>query len=206
MPILIACEESQAVTKAFRARGIEAYSCDVIPESGGHSEWHIIGDAIDEAYSGKYSAMIAFPPCTYLTNTGVRWLHEDPSRWAKLDDGAAFFKKLLDAPIEKIVLENPIPHKYALERIGGIKYTQIIHPWQHGHMEKKATCLWIKGLPKIIETDNVYDEMIKLPKNKQQRMFYMPPGPNRTKERSKTYSGIADAFGDQWSGLLKSDV
>ena len=99
MKILVACEESQAVTIELRRLGHEAYSCDLQECSGGHPEWHIIGDAISEAYSGKYEAMIAHPPCTYLANSGVRWLYSDPTRWESLRSGATFFKALLDAPI-----------------------------------------------------------------------------------------------------------
>jgi len=141
--------------------------------------------------------MIAHPPCTYLSNSVVCWLHKDKSRWGKLDDGATFFKKLMDAPIDMIAIENPIPHKYAVERIGG-KYQQLIQPWMFGHMERKATCLWLKGLSKLVETDIVKEEMLKLPKSVQQRIHYMSPGKDRAKERSKTFSGIAKAMAEQW--------
>ena len=139
MKVLVACEESQTVTIELRKLGHEAYSCDIIDCSGGHPEWHIKSDALIEAYSGKYDMMIAHPPCTYLCNSGVSWLYKDKSRWDNLDEGAAFFKKLLDAPIHKIAIENPIPHKYAVERIGR-KYDQLIQPYNFGHTERKATC------------------------------------------------------------------
>ena len=197
MKILIACEESQAVTIAFRNLGYEAYSCDLQECSGGHPEWHIQGDAIEEAYSGKYDMMIAFPTCTYLANSGVQHLHKDKSRWEKLDDGAEFFKKLMDAPIEKIALENPIPHKYAVERIGR-KYDQIIQPWQFGHGETKATCFWLKNLPKLKPTNIV--------EGREQRIWKLPPSEDRAKLRSKTFKGVAEAMAQQWSNPKKETL
>lgn len=197
MKVLVACEESQAVTIAFRKLGHEAYSCDIIDCSGGYPEWHIKGDAVKEAYSGKYDLMVAHPPCTYLSNSGVCWLHKDPTRWAKLDKGASFFKKLLDAPINKIAIENPVPHKYAVERIG-CKYTQTIQPYQFGHTESKRTCFWLKNLEPLKETENVKKEWEALPKNQGQRLHYLPPGPERAKLRSKTFPGIAKAIAEQW--------
>lgn len=197
MKILVACEESQAVTIAFRNKGHDAYSCDIQECSGGHPEWHIKGDAIKEAYSGKYDMMVAHPPCTYLSNSGVCWLYKDPFRWGYMDDGAEFFKKLLKAPIEKIAIENPVPHKYAVEKIGR-KYDQSIQPYQFGHTESKRTCFWLKGLPKLKETNNVFEQWKRLPKNEAQRMHYLPPGPERAKLRSKTFQGIAEAMASQW--------
>lgn len=193
--ILIACEESQAVTIAFRELGFEAYSCDILDCSGGHPEWHIKADAIKEAYSGKYDMMIAFPPCTYLTNSGVRWLYnadnsKNEERWQNLLWARRFFIDLLNAPIKLISLENPIPHKHAsLPR-----YTQIIQPWQFGHGETKATCLWLKNLPELKPTDIV--------KGREGKVWKMAPGPERSKLRSKTYTGIAKAMASQWSPLL----
>jgi len=199
MKILIACEESQAVCIAFREQGHEAYSCDIIPTSGNHPEWHIQDDVLNHLNDG-WDLMIAHPPCTYLSNSGVCWLYQDPFRWGFLDDGAEFFKKLLDAPIERIAIENPIPHKYATERIGST-YNQIIQPWMFGHAESKATCLWLKNLPKLKETDNVKEEWKKLPKNEGQRLHCLPPGPERAKLRSKTFSGIAAAMSLQWGNI-----
>jgi hypothetical protein len=190
MKILIACEESQAVCKAFRAKGHEAYSCDILPCSGGHPEWHIQGDALAEAYSGKYDMMIAHPPCTYLCNSGVCWLHKDENRWDKMRDGARFFKKLLDAPIKLKAIENPIMHKYAVEIIGR-RQDQLIQPWQFGHGETKATCLWLVGLPKLTPTNIV--------SGREQRLHKLPPSPERAMLRSKTFQGIADAMAEQWN-------
>lgn len=193
MKILIACEESQAVCKAFREIGHEAYSCDIIPCSGGHPEWHIQGDAITEAYSGKYDMMIAHPPCTYLCNSGVCWLHKDKSRWGKMRDGAEFFKKLLDAPIKYKAIENPIMHKYAVAIVGR-RQDQLIQPWQFGHGETKATCLWLIGLLKLTPT--------KIVTGREQRLHKLPPSPQRAMLRSKTFLGIAKAMAKQWGNNI----
>ena len=191
MKVLIACEESQAVCIEFRKLGIEAYSCDILPSSGGHAEWHIQGDAIKEAYSGKYDLMIAHPPCTRLCNSGVCWLNKR-NLWDEMREGAHFFKALLSAPIKHKAIENPIPHKYALEIIGR-KYDQIIQPWQFGHGETKATCLWLENLPKLKPTNIV--------EGREQRLHRLPPGPERAKLRSKTYQGIAQAIATQYSTI-----
>lgn len=161
MKILVACEYSGRVRDAFAKLDHDVVSCDLLP-SDTHGE-HYQGDVRDILYNG-WDLMIAHPPCTYLANSGVRWLHKYPDRWALLDEGAKFFKLLLNAPIQKIAIENPIMHKYAKERIGNAKQSQIIHPWMFGHMEQKATCLWLKGLPMLQETENVKEQMAILPK------------------------------------------
>jgi len=199
--ILVACEESQAVTKAFRALGFEAYSCDIQPCSGGHPEWHIQDNVLNHLDRG-WDLMIAHPECTYLTNSGVRWLHTDESRWEKLELAATFFKTLMECDIPRIAIENPIPHKYAVERIGK-KYDQLIQPWMFGHPETKATCLWLKNLPKLQETTNVKEYMDSLPRKARLRLHYLPPSKDRAKIRSKTYIGIADAIAAQYGSLLK---
>ena len=195
MNILIACEYSGTVRDAFIAKGHDAMSCDILPTDklGPHYQ----GDVFDILNDG-WDMMIAHPPCTYLSNSGVCHLHTDPTRWKKLDDGAAFFKALWESDIPKIAIENPIMHKYAKERIGCGKQTQVVQPWMFGHTEKKATCLWLKGLPPLVETNNVKAEMELLPKNQQQRLHYLPPSPDRWKLRSTTYQGIADAMAEQW--------
>ena len=216
--ILVACEESQAITIELRKRGIEAYSCDLQPCSGGHPEWHIQGDAIKEAYSGKYYGMIGHPTCTFMTNSGVCWLYnKDGSlnydRWMELKKAVDFFTMLKCAPIKLIALENPIPHKYARDGfhqintgwVPGIgKYDQLIQPYMFGEPESKATCLWLKGLPKLQETNNVKHIWKELPKNQAQRLHYLPPGPERAKLRSKTFKGIAEAVSEQWAGFFKN--
>lgn len=196
MRVLVACEYSGKVRDAFIQHGHDAISCDILPtESKGP---HYLGEVEDILHVEKWDLIIAHPPCTYLANSGVSWLHKDSSRWLKLDDGAAFFKLFLNHPADKICIENPIPHKYAVERIGK-KYTQIVQPWMFGHPESKATCLWLKGLPLLNETHNVKEEMMKLPKNKRQRLHYTPPSKNRWKIRSTTFSGLAKAMALQWS-------
>ncbi len=201
MRVLVACEYSGRVRDAFIARGHDAMSCDLLPTdvAGPHHQ----GDVFDLDLS-EFDLMVAHPPCTYLTNAGVTWLHRDPDRWAKLDDGAAFFKRLLEAPIPRICVENPIMHKYAKERIGGVKQSQVVQPWMFGHMEQKATCLWLKGLPLLQPTNNVKAEMMALPDNQRQRLHYLPPSADRWKLRSTTYQGIADAMAAQWGEGVRS--
>ena len=195
MRVLVACEYSGRVRDAFSAKGHSAMSCDILPtDSPGE---HYQGDVFDLDFS-QFDLMIAHPPCTYLTNAGVTHLHKDAKRWLDLFEGAEFFKKLLDADIPKIAVENPIMHKYAKRLIGDVKQSQVIQPWMFGHMEQKATCLWLKGLPKLQPTNNVQEEMMKLPKNKRERMHYLPPSKDRAKLRSLTYQGIADAMAQQW--------
>ena len=198
MKVLVACEYSGRVRDAFIKHGHDAMSCDILPTDveGPHYQ----GDVRDIINDG-WDLMIAHPPCTYLTNSGVTWLHKDPSRWAKLDEGAAFFKMLLEAPVERIAVENPIMHKYAKERIGGVKQSQVVQPWMFGHMGQKATCLWLKGLPLLKPTKDVKAEMMALPDSERQRLHYLPPSKDRWKKRSETFQGIADAMAEQWGNL-----
>lgn len=226
MKVLVACEQSQVVTKAFRALGHEAYSCDILPCSGGHPEWHI-PDKIEHVLSRtasraqdesvvwhmdywlaghkNWDLMIAHPPCQYLSNSGVCHLYNkdgslNEPRLGEMRKAAAFFKMLLYAPIPHIVIENPIQHRYAREEIG-VSWGQQIHPWMFGHMEQKPTCLWLKNVPALKETDNVYDEMKKLSANIRQRVHYMPPSAHRAQDRAVTYEGIGAAMATQWSVL-----
>lgn len=195
MKILIACEYSGRVREAFRRQGHDAYSCDLLPADDG-SAYHIQGD-VSTILNEQWDLMVAHPPCTYLANSGVCHLHKDETRWSKLDEAAAFFKALLQSDIPKKVIENPIPHKYAIERIG-TKYSQIIQPWMFGHKETKATCLWLHGLPKLKPTSDLKAETMALPARERQRLFHLPPSPTRWKERSTTYQGIADALANQY--------
>jgi site-specific DNA-cytosine methylase len=194
MKILVACEESQAVCKAFRAKGHEAYSCDILPCSGGYPEWHIQGDALIEAYSGKYDMMIAHPPCTYLSNAGARFLYPkgilNHDRYEQGLEAKEFFLKLLNAPIEKICVENPIQSTiFEIE-----KYTQTIEPYYFGHPFKKKTCLWLKNLPELKPT-----KMLEKPEStKVVGNWFNKGGKERQKNRSKTFQGIADAMAEQW--------
>lgn len=197
MNVLIACEESGTVRDEFLKRGHNAISCDILQTSSPGP--HIEGDVLP-LLNYKWDLIIAHPPCTYLCNSGVTWLkNKDGSvnkeRLEKMFRAKEFFSAIINAPYcDKICVENPIPHKYGL----GKTYTQIIHPWQFGHMERKATCLWLKGLPDLVPSNNVKDEMLKLPKKDQQRLHYLPPSPDRAKLRSKTFRGIAEAMADQW--------
>ena len=191
--VLIACEYSGIVREAFKAKGHDAWSCDLLPTeiSGNHHQ----GDVFEIINDG-WDLMIAHPPCTYLSNSGVSWLHKDKSRWAKMEGGAMFFKSLWEAKISKKAIENPIMHKYAKEIIG-CKQTQMVQPWMFGHPESKATCLWLEGLPLLKETNNVKEEMLKLPDSQRQRLHYLPPSSDRWKERSRTFKGIAQAMAEQ---------
>jgi len=195
MRVLVACEFSGVVRDAFIARGHDAMSCDILPtdKPGPHYQ----GDVFDVLNDG-WDLMIAHPPCTYLSNSGVCHLHKSTDRWLKLFDGAAFFKRLLDADIRRIAVENPIMHKYGKQLIGGVRQSQVIQPWMFGHTEQKATCLWLKGLPDLEPTNNVRDAMMKLPKNQREKLHYLPPSPERAKLRSTTFQGIADAMAEQW--------
>lgn len=206
MKILVACEESQTVCKEFRYLGHEAYSCDLLPCSGGHPEWHLQCD-VREVLKQKWDLVIAHPPCTRLTNSGVCWLGKR-NLWEELADGVEFFRVFVEYGLagNKIAIENPIPHKYARDGftfgekwIDGIgKYTQVVQPWMFGHTERKATCFWLFGLPELTQTDNVFSEMVLLPKSEQQKIHYASPGKDRAMLRSKTFPGIAKAIAMQW--------
>lgn len=195
MKILVACEESQTVCKVLRDKGHEAFSCDIQECSGGYPEWHIQDDAIKIAYdlSYKWDMMIAHPPCTHLAVSGARWFKEGVKPRYLQDEASDFFMKLVNAPIEKIAVENPICIMSTRYR----KPDQIINPFQFGHPEQKKTCLWLKNLPKLEETDNVYEYMMTLPIKERTRIHWL--GSNKSKERSKTYQGIADAIAEQWT-------
>ncbi len=191
MRVLIACEESQAVAIAFRNKGHDAYSCDILPCSGGHPEWHIQWDAIEALWSQKWDLVIAHPPCDRLTNSGVRWL-EERNLWNDLYDACTFFNHftLYGKLGNRIAIENPVPHKHAVKLIG--KYNQIIQPYQFGHTTTKKTCLWLFGLPPLIYTCIV-------PKEQHTHEIHTcSPGPDRKKIRSKTFPGIAEAMANQW--------
>ena len=194
MKVLVACEYSGTVRDAFIAKGHEAMSCDLLPTDvpGPHYQ----GDIFDIINDG-WDLMIAHPPCTYLTNSGVTWLYKQEGRWKDLIDGAVFFRRLHESNIPKIAVENPIMHKYA-KQIIGVDQSQVIQPWMFGHAEQKATCLWLKCLPLLKPTNNVKEEMMKLTPQERQRLHYLPPSEDRWKIRSKTYDGIAQAMAEQW--------
>lgn len=184
MRVLVACEESQEVCKAFRKRGHEAYSCDLQECSGGHDEWHLQVDAL-QLLKMKWDLIIAHPPCTDLAVSGARWFKE------KQEDGRQqksieFFMRFINADCPRIAVENPVCIMSRIYR----KPDQIIQPWQFGHGEVKTTCLWLKGLPPLKPTDIV--------DGREQKCWKMAPSPDRAKKRSKTYPGIAKAMAEQW--------
>ena len=207
MKVLVACEESQTVCKAFRERGHEAYSCDIQEPSGGHPEWHILGDAIaalgggvittmdgKQHDVGKWDLLIAHPPCTYLSNAGARFLYpKGVLNEDRLKLGLAakdFFMAFYNADCEKICIENPTPSRvYELP-----KYTQVIQPWMFGHPVQKRTCLWLKGLEPLKSTEIVEErQSSKVPGN-----WFNKGGKERQKNRAKTFQGIAKAMAEQW--------
>ncbi len=195
MKILVACEESQAVTIELRKLGHEAYSCDIEPCSGGHPEWHLQQDVVP-LLKEKWDMIIAFPPCTHLASSGARWF-EQKRRDGRRRQGIDFFMRFTNLQCPKVAIENPIGIMSTYYR----KPDQIIQPWMFGHPEKKATCLWLKGLPLLQPTNDVSEIMKTLPKNKQERLRYLPPSTERAKLRSKTFPGIAKAMAEQWAGI-----
>jgi hypothetical protein len=209
MRIIIACEQSAAVRDAFRARGHDAWSCDILP-SEGDPRWHIQGDAIAAVYSQTWDLLVGHPPCTFLSNSSSKHLYVGMKleggcygdRWALMGAAAGFFLQLWNAPIKKIALENPIMLNHPKRIFGIPEQTQVIQPWMFGHPESKSTCLWLKGLPELKPTNDVKAEMDLLPIAERHRVHHMPPGPERQKERSRTYSGIAWAMADQWGSDL----
>lgn len=188
MSVLVACEESQAVANAFRELGIEAYSCDILPCSGGHPEWHYQGDVVPLLHC-DWDMIIGFPPCTHLAVSGARWFEQkrkDGRQWQAIN----FFLYMAGAKCNRIAIENPVGIMSSVYR----KPDQIIQPYQFGHGETKKTCLWLKGLPLLKPTDEV--------DGREQRIWKMPPSEQRSILRSKTYPGIAKAMAEQWSKCL----
>jgi len=199
MRILIACEESQEVCKAFRAKGHEAYSCDVLPCSGGHPEWHLQGYLEDVIGSGAdWDMIIAFPPCTYLCSSGLHWNKKDPGRQEKTEYALSFVQMIFERDCSRIALENPIGCISSRIR----KPDQIIQPYQFGHDASKATCLWLKGLPLLMPTQYIEPRIVagkqRWANQTDSGQNKLPPSKNRAKERSKTYGGVAEAMANQW--------
>jgi site-specific DNA-cytosine methylase len=203
--VLIACEESQEVCKAFRELGHEAYSCDIQDCSGGYPEWHIKGDAVAEAYSGKYDLMIAHPPCTYMSKAGARWMYPtagnlNQERFELAMEAKDMFLKLLNAPIKYIAVENPVP----LKVVGLPKHSQAVQPYEYGHEYSKRTLLWLKNLPLLTPTEIVSDYKPYLPSNtggKKRGQSFSGGVSRNAKESSKTFRGIAKAMADQWNKI-----
>lgn len=212
MRILVACEESQAVTIELRRLGHEAYSCDIQDCSGGHPEWHIKGDAL-ELLKLKWDMIIAHPPCTYLTVTGNRWFNVDrygekaTQRHKNRRDAVEFFMSFANADCPRIAIENPIGHMSTAYR----KPDQIIHPYMFGDPARKATCLWLKGLPPLKPTNIVEPIVIKYKNGKgtdspwHMETMKLPPA-ERAKARSKTFPGIARAMAEQWAGQCEGGI
>lgn len=208
--VLIACEFSGTVRRAFTARGHDTWSCDLRPAEDG-SNHHIRGDVLDILDDGWDMLIVAHPPCTRLCNSGVRWLTEPPpdktlaQMWAELDDGAALFSRLWNADVERIAIENPVMHKHAKERIEGYRpFAQSVQPWQFGHREFKRTCFWLKNLPPLRETDRLTPPAKGTDEHKQwSRVARMSASADRGMERSRFFDGIASAMADQWGGLLE---
>jgi hypothetical protein len=222
MKVLVACEESQAVTKELRRLGHEAYSCDLLPCSGGHPEWHILQDVLPlldgdctfetcdgerHGVNGRWDMILAFPPCTYLTVTGNRWFNIERygekaiQRYKDREESIKFFMAFAKADCERIAIENPIGVMSTEYR----KPNQIIQPYMFGDHARKATCLWLKGLNNLVETDVVEPEIIKYKNGKgtdnpwHVNTMSLPPA-ERAKARSKTFPGIAKAMAEQWTG------
>jgi hypothetical protein len=220
MRILIACEESQSVCKEFRKLGHEAYSCDLLPQSGGHPEWHIQRDVFEVIDEG-WDMMVAFPPCTYLSASGAQWYyHPDDKQLQKYErrphprypnrandrlDAIDFFMRLYHSPIDKVCIENPVGVMSSKFR----RPDQIIHPWMFGDEATKTTCLWLKGLPLLVPTDIVgKGDRVTFKSGKSHPKWYADalataktPEERRTL-RSKTFQGIASAMAEQWSDIL----
>ena len=225
MRVLVACEESQTVCKAFRAKGHEAYSCDIQECSGGHPEWHIKGDVLDilnpfpcydyndyiifktmdgkeHWLEGKWDLIIAHPPCTYMSKAGARWMYPkageiSQERLSLAIEAKKFFLQFLNAECERVAVENPVP----LKIVGLPVPTQKVQPYQYGHPYSKCTCLWLKGLPKLKPTNIIDEYKPYLPSNT--GGFARGKGGSRgiahdAKTASKTFEGIAKAMADQW--------
>lgn len=220
MKVLVACEESQAVCKAFREKGHEAYSCDIIECSGGHPEWHIMQDVVPllngncefetvdgtkHIIEGKWDMIIAFPPCTYLTVTGNRWFdviqygYEAQNRWRERCKAIVFFLIIVFADCDKVIVENPVGIMNSHFR----KPDQTIQPYEFGHKARKATCLWLKNVPKLKPTEIVEPEVYSYIASNgrvktDSRWRSQFNGEERAKHRSKTFPGIAKAMAEQW--------
>lgn len=203
--VLVACEFSGIVREAFRHRGHDAWSCDLLPAED-RSPYHLQMDArapLHASSDGKpWDLLIAHPPCTYLANSGARWLYQggrgrvkDPARWAAMHAGCDFFAALYHAPIARIAIENPIQHLYARDYLASAwkvpSYTQTIQPYEYGHPETKRTCLWLRGLLPPLQPTCIVQ-------GRTPRVHHASPGPDRWKERSRTLQGIADAMAEQW--------
>jgi hypothetical protein len=196
MRVLVACEFSGVVRRAFTDAGHDAWSCDLLPAED--SGPHIQGDARDVLHK-DWDLMVAHPPCTRLCNAGVRWLNNPPKgrtvaeMWEELHGGTDLFSSMWNAPIPRICVENPVMHKYAKAWIDNYcEFAQSVQPWQFGDLETKRTCLWLKGLDPLVPSVAVKPDGVEA------RVHWMSPGPNRAKERSRFFPGISAAMASQW--------
>ena len=196
LKVLVACEFSGIVRDAFLEKGHDAWSCDLLPAEH-NSNRHIQGDVREILNDGWDFLIVAHPPCTRLCNSGVRWLHKPPAgktieqMWKDLRDGAELFSELWNAPIPHICVENPVMHSHAKNLIRNYaEFSQSVQPWQFGHPETKRTCFWLKNLPQLRPT--------KIVEGRTPRVHFMPPSPDRWRERSRFFPGIAKAMADQW--------
>jgi hypothetical protein len=212
MRVLVACEYSGIVRDAFTALGHEAVSCDILPtESPGP---HHQGDVLDILGDG-WDLMVAHPPCTYLTNAANGSLYstepsrpdalKGPARWAALIDGAVFFRRLLDAPIPRVAVENPRMTSHA-RKIVGRRPDQSVQPYDFGEMQTKEICLWLRGLPPLIASEDVRAAMMALPAKERAKVWYASPGADRSKLRSRFFEGVAAAMAAQWGGDAREAV
>ena len=210
--VLIACECSGIVRRAFAARGHDVWSCDLKPAED-RSNRHIVGDVRDLLHDGWDLLAVLHPPCTRLTNSGVRWLSVPPpgrtlpEMWAELDEGAALFSACWNAPIPRVAVENPVMHRHAKERIVNFQpHAQSVQPWQFGtdpggpDNVKKRTCLWLRGLPNLTPTGTLDGSTAR------DEIHKASPGPDRAERRSRFFPGLADAMADQWGGWAMERV
>lgn len=205
MKVLVGCECSGVIRRALRARGIDAWSCD-LKQAEDDDVHHLQCDVLRPAYGQHWDAAIFHPECTYLANSGAKHLYfgmraengPDPDRWARMGAAAAFFLALWNAPIPEIAIENPIMLGHPRRLFGIPDCTQIIQPYEHGHGETKATCLWLKGFRPLRPSNPV--------PGREARVHRMAPGPTRKADRSRTYEGIAAAMAEQWFPDLRSEA
>jgi site-specific DNA-cytosine methylase len=206
MRILVACEESQVVTKELRKLGHEAYSNDIDDCSGDKPYWHLKMDCFEAVRNGKWDMIIMHPPCTAMSVSGNSTYGKNPDgTWKpkhhKRIAAVVWTQELWDLAVavcDKVAMENPVG---VLNTMGKFPKAKYVQPWQFGHMEQKKTGLWLHGLEPLKETKNVYDKMMELPKNVRERLHYLPPSEDRGRLRSKTYIGLAKAIANQWAGL-----
>lgn len=212
MRVLIGCECSGVVRRAFADRGHDAWSCDLKPAED-RSNRHIVADVRDLLHDGWDLLAVMHPPCDRLANSGVRWLHVPPpgrsldEMWAELRAGADLFSACWNAPIQRIACENPVMHKHAKALIRGYEpFAQSVQPWQFGTDDagpdnvKKRTCLWLKGLPKLIPTGTLDGSTAR------DEIHRASPGPNRKADRARFFPGLANAMADQWGGWAEQEA